>query len=113
MKENDRQDTLDSLLDSINMDDTMEKKIDDFARNKERLKRIEPDRTPDSSRRPMAVHLKIRTARKPVRTNRPAPHRRPIRNRKRSRTSRSLWATPLHPRTVLPTTSSQAMPRPD
>ncbi len=41
MKENDRQDTLDSLLDSINMDDTMEKKIDDFARNKERLKRIE------------------------------------------------------------------------
>lgn len=41
MNENERNDALDSILDSINMDDTMEKKIDDFARNKQRLRRIE------------------------------------------------------------------------
>ncbi len=37
-------DVLDSLLDSINNDDTMEKKINDFARTKQRRKRIEKAR---------------------------------------------------------------------
>lgn len=41
MSEKDEFDVLDSLLDSINNDDTMEKKINDFARTKQRKKRIE------------------------------------------------------------------------
>ena len=41
MNDRDEYDVLDSLLDSINNDDTMEKKINDFARTKQRKKRIE------------------------------------------------------------------------
>lgn len=41
MSDHNEYDVLDSLLDSINNDDTMEKKINDFARTKQRKKRIE------------------------------------------------------------------------
>lgn len=40
MSSQDQRDTLDSLLDSLSDDEEIEKKMDDFARNKERIERI-------------------------------------------------------------------------